>query len=186
VSLVVVRPGDHARLASALTLLNHALGEQIYSPQKLAEVTRDAEARLGTWEDGGVQGATVARLLYPEDATYYAAFGSAATELFQRRRVGSLEAIAVSEDRRHQGIGRQLTLDDMSWLARQGCEVAVAVSWLSGGTGTSAGMYRDLGFEGTAPVADFYLAESIRDGWTCPSCRGPCHCAGAFYWRNLR
>jgi GNAT superfamily N-acetyltransferase len=186
VSIVVVRPGDSGRLDAALALLNHSLGEQIYSTEKLAEATRDAEAILTTWDDGGVKGAAMARLLYPEDDSYYAAFGPAATKLFRGQRVGSLEALAVQEDRRHQGIGRQLTLDQMSWLARQGCEVAVAVSWLSGGSGTSAGMYRDLGFQGTPPVAQFYRAESIRDGWTCPSCGGPCHCAAAFYWRRLR
>ena len=185
-SVVVVRPGDSARLAEALTLLNRSLGEQIYSPEKLAEVTRDPEAMLTIWEDGGVQAAAVARLLYPEDSSYYAAFGPTATAPFARSRVGSLEAVAVKEDQRHQGIGRQLTLDQMSWLARQGCEVVVAVSWLSGGSGTSAGMYRDLGFTGTSPVADFYLAESIRDGWACPSCHGPCHCSAAFFWRRLR
>jgi GNAT superfamily N-acetyltransferase len=186
VSVVVVRPGDNARLAAALALLNRYLGEQIYSPDKLAEATRDAEALLTTWDDGGVQAAAVARLLYPEDDSYYASFGALATDLFREHRVGSLEAIAVEEVRRHQGIGRHLTLDQMSWLARQGCEFAVAVSWLSGGSGTSAGMYRDLGFEGTPPLADFYLAESVRDGWTCPTCRGPCHCSAAFYWRRLR
>jgi GNAT superfamily N-acetyltransferase len=186
VSVVVVRPGDGTRLAAARDLLNRCLGEQIYGPDKLAEATRDAEALVTTWEEGGVQGAAVARLLYPEDVDYYARFGPAATDFFRTRRVGSLEALAVQEDRRHQGIGRHLTLDQMSWLARQGCEVAVAVSWLSGGTGTSAGMYRDLGFEGTPAVTDFYLAESVRDGWACPTCHGPCHCSGAFYWRSLR
>ena len=185
-SVVVVRPRDDARLASALALLNRYLGDQIYGPEKLAEMTRDAKALLTTWDDGGVQAAAVARLLYPEDDSYYAAFGPTATDLFRGPRVGSLEALAVKEDHRHKGIGRQLTVDQMSWLARQGCEVAVAVSWLSGGSGTSAGMYRDLGFEGTPPVADFYLAESIRDGWTCPYCRGPCRCAAAFFWRPLR
>jgi GNAT superfamily N-acetyltransferase len=186
VSVVVVKPGDGARLAAALTLLNRTLGEQIFSPGRLAEATRDAEALLTVWDDGDVQGAAVARLLYPDDDAYYAGFGPAATALFRTHRVGSLEALAVMEDRRHQGIGRQLTLDQMSWLARQGCDVAVAVSWLSGGTGTSAGMYRDLGFQGTPAVADFYFAESVRDGWTCPSCQGPCHCAAAFFWRALR
>ena len=100
-SVVVVKPGDDARLGAALSLFNGYLGEQIYSPERLAEVTRDTEALLTTWDEGGVQGAAVSRLLYPEDAGYYTAFGPAATELFRGRRVGSLEALAVEVDRRH-------------------------------------------------------------------------------------
>ena len=157
----------------------------MYSPDRLADIALDDEALLTAWEAEGVLGAAVARLLYPEDGQYYRAFGAVATDLFPANRVGSLEALAVDAGHRHLGIGRSLTLDQLSWLGRHGCNVAVAVSWLSGGTGQSEGMYRDLGFSGTPPVADFYLAESIRDRWTCPVCHGACRCSAAFYWRRL-
>ena len=181
----MVRPGNDQRLAAAQELLNRHLGENLYSRERLLGVASDDEAMLATWDEGVVLGAAVARLIYPADAGYYRDFGPTATDIFATHRVGSLEALAVDGDHRHQGIGRQLTLEQMSWLARHGCDVAVAVSWLSGEDGTSAGMYRELGFKGTPPVPDFYLAESMRERWTCPVCRGPCRCAAAFYWRPL-
>jgi len=184
--VVVVRPGDSPRLGAAEVILNLCLAEHLYSRERLAAIAADEEAVLTAWDEGAVLGAAVARLLHPNDAGYYADFGAAATDLFRRHRIGSLEALAVDESQRHQGIGRRLTLEQMSWMARRGCDVAVAISWLSGGKGTSAGMYRDLGFQATPPVPDFYLAESALAGWTCPVCRGACRCAATFCWRQLR
>lgn len=185
-AVVVVRPSDTRRLAAAQVILNRHLGEHLYSHQKLEAIAADDEALLAAWDEASVLGAAVARLLHADDAGYYADFGAAATDLFSQYRIGSLEALAVEESMRHRGIGRWLTLEQMSWMARRGCDVAVAISWRSGGKGTSARMYRDLGFTTTAPVPDFYLAESAGAGWTCPVCLGPCRCAAAFCWRQLR
>ncbi|MDQ6748378.1 MAG: hypothetical protein M3010_09795, partial [Candidatus Dormibacteraeota bacterium] len=61
----------------------------------------------------------------------------------------------------------------------QGCQAAVAVSWLSG-RASSAGIFARAGFKAGRSVPDFYLQESLRDGWTCPVCQGPCRCGGQF------
>jgi GNAT superfamily N-acetyltransferase len=175
-----------AEVEACRELLNDLLGANLYPPGKLAEDVLNPEALvLATIEAGRVVGAGVSRLLYPEDADYYRAFGATALELFGHHRVGSLEAVAVTPTRQRQGIGKRLTMAQMDWLTGRGYDAAVAVSWIAGGTGASAPMYERLGFVGTAPVDDFYLEESVANRWTCPYCLGPCHCAGALYYRSL-
>ncbi|MEA2646609.1 MAG: hypothetical protein QOE92_1692 [Chloroflexota bacterium] len=179
-----LRPGDGAALAEAGGLLNRLLGEGMYSDARMAEIAADPEALLlGAWDGGRLAGAAVARLLYPEDADYYHAFGAPALQQFTHHNVGSLEAVAVEPTRQRMGIGKRLTEEKMRWLASQGRDVGVAVSWISGSASGSSPMYQRLGFAGTPPVADFYLEESIKDGWTCPACQGPCHCSASFFYR---
>jgi GNAT superfamily N-acetyltransferase len=167
-------------------LLNELLGDNLYRPAKMADDAANPEALILAAKDGDrVVGAALCRLLYPEDADYYRAFGAIALDLFSHRHVGSLEAVAVTPTRQRQGIGKRLTLSQMEWLAARGCDAAVAVSWISGGTSASGPMYERLGFVGTEPVSDFYLEESVADGWTCPYCQGACRCAGALYYTQL-
>ena len=180
-----VRPGDGPALETTGSLLNQLLGANMYPDARLAEIAADREALLlAAWDGDRLAGAAVARLLYPEDADYYRAFGAAALRLFTTNNVGSLEAVAVAPTRQRMGVGKRLTEEKMGWLAGQGRDVGVAVSWISGGASGSGPMYERLGFAGTPPVAEFYLEDSIADGWTCPTCMGPCHCAAAFYHRG--
>ena len=185
-TLAPVQVHTPANLDACRLLLNQLLGANLYSREKMASDAVDPEALLLATIDGErVIGTAVCRLLYPEDADYYRAFGRTALELFGRHKMGSLEAVAVTPTRQRQGVGKRLTQAQMEWLAEQGCDVAVTVSWIAGGNSASAPMYERLGFVGTPPVADFYLEESVENGWTCPFCKGPCRCAGAMFYREL-
>jgi GNAT superfamily N-acetyltransferase len=186
-SIDALGPGDHVAVEGARVLLNGLLGDNLYPAAKMAGIAADAEALLLAAHAGGqVVGAAVCRLLYPDDADYYHAFGGRVLDLFSHYRVGSLEALAVTPTRQRQGLGTHLTTSQMAWLAERGCEVAVTVSWSPGGNSASAPLYERLGFVGSPWVQDFYLEESIADQWTCPYCKGPCHCAGALYYARLQ
>jgi GNAT superfamily N-acetyltransferase len=186
-SIDALGPGDQEAVETARVLLNRLLGDNLYPPAKAARVAGDDEALLLAAREGGeVLGAAVCRLLYPSDADYYHAFGGRVLELFSHYRVGSLEALAVTPGRQRQGLGTRLTRSQMAWLEQRGCGVAVTISWSPGGTSASAPLYERLGFVGSPWVQDFYLDESIADKWTCPYCKGPCHCAGALYYARLQ
>jgi GNAT superfamily N-acetyltransferase len=181
-----IEPGNPPGLEAARMLLDDLLGAGLYPAAKAADIAQDREAQLLVAREGDdVLGAAVCRLLYPEDADYYRAFGATALDLFSRHRVGSLEALAVRPPSQRRGLGSQLTRAQMGWLAAAGRDVAVAVSWIPDSVSASGPMYQRLGFTGTAPVANFYLEESMEEGWTCPQCQGPCHCAAAMYYARL-
>jgi hypothetical protein len=61
----------------------------------------------------------------------------------------------------------------------------VAVSWLSGRPDASATVLRGLGFTEGRTVERFYYDESVRDGWACPVCGGPCTCSARLYSLRL-
>jgi hypothetical protein len=66
-------------------------------------------------------------------------------------------------------------------MRERGCTSAVTLSWRSGREGSSAGLFRRLGMREGPTVERFYYDESVRDGWTCPVCGGPCTCAATLF-----
>lgn len=173
---------------SLVDLLNSSLGLGLYTATDLHRDIGDPTALvLVTRGEGGVTGGAVSRLLAPRDVDYYTRFGDPARRLFEATGpIGSISALAVAGSARRQGLGRRLVEASVDWCREQRCSAVVAVSWISGAEGTSAPLFAALGFTSGETVADFYLEESLRDGWTCPVCTGPCHCGGQFVYLNLQ
>lgn len=176
--------GDRAAAAAVAALLNREIGEGLYRPEWLLEDAASPSA--GVWLAGRPvpAGAAVARLLAAADGSYYRAFGPAALDLFAAL-VGSFEAFAVDPDHRRQGLGTRLATRSLDWMRERGCASAVTLSWRSGREDSSAGLFRRLGMREGPTVERFYLEESVRNGWTCPVCGGPCTCAATLFTVSL-
>jgi ribosomal protein S18 acetylase RimI-like enzyme len=175
-----LRPGDAAAAGAAAALLGRELGDGLYRPEWLLEDAASPSA--GVWVAGGLPpvGAAVARVLGEADAGYYRPFGGEAVELFHGS-VGSFEALAVDPGHRRRGVGSALTTASLDWMRLRGCHAAVTLSWRSTSRDGSAGLFRRLGMREGPTVERFYLEESVRDGWTCPVCGGPCTCSATLF-----
>ena len=170
-----------------VTLLNNNLGEGLYATASLERDLADPTSRvLAAYDDGKLLGGAVARLLGPGDVNYYERFGDTARVLFVSGPIGSVEALAVSPAARRAGVGRGLLLDLLAWCRERGCRDAVAISWISGGSGTSAPLFAAAGFTMGETIEEFYLQDSLREGWSCPVCGAGCQCAGQLVNMRLR
>lgn len=182
--VTTLRPGDTDAAGAVARLLNEGLGEGMYRVDRLLADAADSTAAVWLARRPRPAGAAVARLLIPEDAEYYERFGAAATSLFAGS-VGSFEALAVTPAFRRHGIAAMLTEAALEWMRGQGCSVAVTISWLSGRPDASLPLFRRLGFTEGETVERFYYDESVRDGWSCPVCRGPCTCGATLFTLRL-
>jgi GNAT superfamily N-acetyltransferase len=173
---------DGGTATAVAALLNRELGEGLYRPEWLLEDAASPTAGVWVTDPAALAGAAVARLLGPADSDYYEAFGAAALDLFDGTGpVGSLEAVAVEPGRRRHGTGSSLVTACLEWMRERGCGAAVTVSWRSGREGASAGLFRRLGMREGPTVERFYYEESVRNGWACPVCGGPCTCAATVF-----
>lgn len=183
----LVVPSQSALISAAMVLLNRELGEGMYSFSALHKTAAGPGSAIHVVREGEeLAAAAVTRMLAAEDVDYYERFGRIATDLFSRHRVGSLEALAVEPRWRRRGLGRALALARIRWIAGQGGDAAAGAAWISGRPDSSEPLYRSLGFEFSDRIPDFYLEESLRDGWICPVDGGPCHCPAAFFYRLIR
>jgi len=186
IEVVKLHPGDGTIARAAEALLNRELGRDIYARGRLERDAADPTAAVWIARNTGPKpvGAAVARLLIPEDAAYYERFGPEAVKLFTGK-VGSYEAVAVEPGFRRRGTGRILTEAGLEWMRRQGCDLAVTLAWLSGREDSSPHLFRRLGFREWETVERFYYEESLRDGWECPVCLGPCRCSATLFTLDL-
>lgn len=177
----MIGPPARALLPALAELLNTNLGESLYSAPALERDLGAPTARVtGAYANGTLVGGAIARLLVPRDSGYYERFGAAAAALFRGGPIGSIEALAVIPAARRTGTGRRLLDESTEWCRDRGCRDVVAVSWISGADGTSAPLFAAAGFTMGETIADFYLEESLRNGWLCPVCGAGCRCAGQF------
>ena len=180
--VVPLRAGDAATAAAAAALLSQQLGAGLYRQEWLLEDAANPAARVWVVGRPRIAGAAVARLLATADGDYYGAFGPAAMDLFAGAgKVGSFEAFAVEPDARGRGLGSRLVSVSLDWMRERGCGAAITLSWRSGRDGASAGVFRRLGMREGLTIERFYYEESLRDGWTCPACGGPCRCSATLF-----
>src|SRR6516225_7725857 len=129
------------RLADALRLLCDTLGKGAYTQADLEALVRSPESLvLGATRvphAGPLVAVAVAQRLSPDGLSYYDRFGRAACAILDRHTVGSLAALAVQPNLRGQGIGQRLTEEVIRWLRQMGCDLIVAISWVSGGSNPS-------------------------------------------------
>jgi GNAT superfamily N-acetyltransferase len=178
--VTILAPGDLEGAAAVSALLNRELGDGLYRPEWLLEDAGNPAAAV--WRAGAADpiAAAVARLIGPDDAGYYRAFGPAAMDLFHGT-VGSFEALAVRPDHRRSGLGTLLTETSLDWMRAHGSVAAITLSWRARAPRSSAGLFRRLGMREGPTVERFYHEESVRDGWACPVCRGPCTCPATLF-----
>jgi GNAT superfamily N-acetyltransferase len=187
--------GDTGALEAISRLFEAELAENGFPVDALA-----AHARSVGWmvaaavqENGALAGAIIACTVDPATARYYAPFGAAALELFDRgdgdpgrgAGVGSLRDLAVVPDARGQGVGRTLAEAALRFLTDAGCARAVTLSWVHGGPHPSRPLFERLGFTSLGEAREFYLEQSLREGWRCRSCAGACRCSAILFVREL-
>ena len=172
-------------LSAAVSLLNDALGAGSYSVVSLEKLCADPNHRvLAARQNGRLVGIASARLIEREGLAFYAHFGEGARVL-EGRTVGSLHASAVLPDTRGQGVGSALAQARLAWLCERGCDYAVGISWLSGLAHTSKPVFERLGFRALGTSQELFRELSTAQGWGCPVCGHPCHCASVLYGRPI-
>jgi ribosomal protein S18 acetylase RimI-like enzyme len=185
IDLIEIASSGEVFVGDAMDLLDNTQGKAIFSADYLIEIIEDAASlMLGAMRGTQLVGASWARKL--TEFEYYAPFGVEATASLCGKTVGSLESSSVLASFQRQGIGRAMLAERMAWLVRNGCELAVAVSWVSGQRNSSKSLFEGAGFNARAQAADFYLADSQEYGFLCPSCDADgCRCSAILFTRSL-
>lgn len=94
---------------------------------------------------------------------------------------GVLHMLAVDEDRTGEGTGTKLALACMNYLAGEGADSVIAMSWHRENEVDSRPLFEKLDFERVDTFERYYARTHGRPD--CPDCTGECDCTASLYRR---
>lgn len=104
-------------------------------------------------------------------------------------RIGLVDSVSTADGYGGRGYGRMLVEACLDRMRADGCTLAVSMAWVHrDGVEPIRKALSSAGFTRTGLVIEGYWNEWVgsKEGHHCPYCGAPCHCFGAFWYRDLR
>lgn len=92
-----------------------------------------------------------------------------------------VRTVAVSNDYSGQGIGTALVAKSVEYLKGIGARKIMSPLWIHDGIVNSDVIFRRNGFLPVREIHDYWYADSITKGYSCPVCGKGCHCTCVMY-----
>ena len=92
-----------------------------------------------------------------------------------------VRTVAVSPDFSGRGIGTDLVAKSVEYLKRVGAKKIMSPLWKHDGIVNSDVIFRRNGFLPLREIPDYWYADSIAKGYSCPVCGKGCHCTCVLY-----
>ena len=92
-----------------------------------------------------------------------------------------VRTVAVSPDYSGQGIGTALIAKSVEYLKSIGAKKIMSPLWKHDGIVNSDVVFRRNAFLPVREIPDYWYADSIAKGYSCPVCGKGCHCTCVMY-----
>ena len=92
-----------------------------------------------------------------------------------------VRTVAVNPDYSGQGIGTALVAKSVEYLKSIGVRKIMSPLWKHDGIVNSDVVFRRNGFRPGREIHDYWYADSIARGYSCPVCGKGCHCSCVMY-----
>jgi ribosomal protein S18 acetylase RimI-like enzyme len=186
----VTRPMQPADVPAALSILGHALGARYISREELTDFTqnKDKVAYVAlTSPKGSIAAAATGVIpvstdelldLMPADQS------SRVADLVPElgfNLTGLLKSVAVDSDVRGSGVGTEVSRAVVQAMFDMGATNVVSVGWTDGEGCHIQGPLETLGFKSRGDLDDFWYEDSLREGYSCPTCGRPCRCSARIF-----
>lgn len=104
--------------------------------------------------------------------------------LSQTSPIGVVRAIAIHEEAKGQGIMQATLGHTVDVLGDEGCRAQCALAWRGERGVQYYDIFKQLDFTLRREFSDYWMDESIREGYRCPTCGPPpCNCSALLFVR---
>lgn len=181
----MITPDDNV-LKECLRIMWETQGENITQFDWLKNMVTSQESMLLVAYDGDkVVGAAGAKLL-STGFEFYLPFGEKFVKEMEKAKVGSLSIMGLEPLYQNKGIGQRMACMRQEWLIKNGCNLLVGVSWVSGMANTSNRVFEKLGFKNEGQVDTLFEEMSYSMNLICPVCgKPPCRCPSILYIKRI-
>jgi GNAT superfamily N-acetyltransferase len=190
---VTIAPATDEAAAEVVALLGEALGDLYIDREHVVELIRDPKGAcfVARDEEGELVGAATGSVLSPDDLKTKLPAGQddllkgALSSVRYHAKIGLLESIAVRPKFRGRGAGTGLVEAVTDWFAAVNATTALTFGWKTKAGCHIGGALASSGFSEVVEVADFWTADSITNGYSCPEDGNPCHCGAVIFSRPI-
>ena len=95
-----------------------------------------------------------------------------------------IETLAVDPQHNGKGIGSQLISATMERCREHGVGALFGSAWKQRNKINVGNLLLRNGFRQLEEIPDYWLEQSIREGFICPECGNPCHCSCVLFIKN--
>ncbi len=104
--------------------------------------------------------------------------------LGQTEPVGILRGCAIHKDAKGQGIMSETMGHTVRRLTKERCRVQCALAWRGEGGVHFYDIFKEQDFTLRREFPDYWMEESLREGYSCPECgQPPCECSALLFVR---
>lgn len=177
-------------LTQVVAICNSQLGEGFLDVQELVTMVADKQSYMCkvALVDGSVIGFCLCRIVAHEDIAGYLQVSDSSLPSFARvaDRVGVIKTIATAAKYQKQGVGYSLVQKSAAALIDSGVQLLASIAWKNGDRINADGVLRSAGLLPGRTIQDFWAADSLEHGYSCPACgEPPCHCAAVLYFKAV-
>lgn len=103
----------------------------------------------------------------------------------QRGKLGYLHTVGVDPKFQRRNIGTALVRESIEQLKKLGAETLLSVGWKSEKGVHIGGVLKRSNLNAFKEIAEYWLEDSKKKGYSCPSCGNPCRCSAVLFKSSL-
>ena len=102
------------------------------------------------------------------------------------KNIGVLKTFAIKSNCKNSGIGTALVVDAITKMKERNICSVITIAWHSNHGINIAGIMKNNGFLRYHEISDYWKADSLKEGYYCPTCgQPPCSCSAVIYGKAL-
>jgi GNAT superfamily N-acetyltransferase len=183
---LLIKPLLPDSFAQVRQIADAELGRNYLSKADLTAFVEESDLAIGSvalWH-GQVVGFCLARVMERSDLAAYLHVSDKKLPSFPSLsgRVCVIKTIVVDSGHQQHGIGHRLVADCIKTARERQIGEFCSVAWKSGQTINIDGVLTSFGMKNHREIPDYWTADSLAKGFSCPTCGNPCHCVACLYF----
>lgn len=179
-------------MGTSLNILNEGLGEGFVALSELTTYIEEGNKICLVAKEGSDMLAVVTAEAFPDVEEVLSSTPNdmrgilhQTIKLLPHDIVGVIKSVVVSERAQKKGIASSLVAEAEHRLLELGAAELLSIGWTDGAGCHIQKTLEAAGFSNSGDIDRFWFQDSIRLGYSCPTCSSPCNCVARVFRKSV-